>query len=312
MALDGDISSQRVYFIPSAAIPTATELDIPASVTRDCCGAYSFKVLADTSDDDEFKNDVTGFLWWYNEMVDTATMKLLKWDGTTYTEEATLSDDTYGTFYELGFFTNDAGENFVGYQLNWRTVLTAFGAGSYKVKISIHAVTGETSDITSSEYCLKAYSANVADKTIKIEYYLNGILGVNEDDLLKRDYGDLNWYSSIRLPGWFGFPKSSYSKDYTQYVNGSRQWVQDEQEQEFSMIIKPVSSAVHELMRTDVMQADEILVTDYNANNPQSFIQKSIQLTGEYMPVWHPLRSKLASVELKFRSAINNLKKNRQ
>lgn len=312
MAVDGEATTQRVYLIGTDPKPIDTTIAVPASQLKDCCGAFSVKVLADLSDDDEFKNDRTGLLWWFSDIISTATMELLKWDGSDYTAVDDLDNNDNGIYYALGFFVNDAGEKFVGYQIDWRKVLDSFDAGSYKVKLTVTPLVGSEFTILTSEYCLKAYSETLANKTIKIEYYLNGIMGVNETDDIIRDYGTLNWYNSLRLPGWFGFPKSNYSKDYVIYDNGSRQWVKDEQEQEFAMVIKRIPNILHEIMRTDVMQADTILVTDYNANNPGTFIQKSIQLTGDYAPQWHIMQSKLAGVDLKFRLGTNNLRKNRQ
>lgn len=312
MDLDGECTYGRFYLVKSA-VPSTPSLDVAASTTVDCCGDFSLKVLADTEDDDEFKNDRTTFHKYYNSLVvDTALMELHKWNGSEYEKVADLDNDDYGTYYQYGFFTNDASESFVGYEVDWRLVLDEFEAGSYKIKLNVHTVLDEEFSVYSDEYCLKKYSAARANGTMKIEYYLNGIIGDSNNDEIVRDYGTLNWYNSVRIPGWFGFPKSEYSKEYTQYDTGSREWVKDEQEPEFLMTVKRVSAIVHNIMRTDVAQADTVLVTDYNSNNPETWIQKSVQLTGGYSPEWHIMKSELAGVNLKFRQRINNLRKNRQ
>lgn len=314
MELDGECTYGRFYVIKPLAAADP-ELSLPNSSLDDCCGDFSFKVLADASDSDEFKNDKTRVHKYFDSLlVSSVDIVLLKWNGTVYDEVKNLNSDDYGKYYAYGFFTNDAGESFVGYELDWRLVLldADLGEGSYKVRFDITTVLEEESSIYSDEYCLKKYSEARADGTMKIEYYLNGLIGDSLKDEAIRDYGELNWYNSIRVPGWFGFPKSEYSKEYTQYDSGSREWTKDEQEPEFSMTIKRVSATIHNLMRTDVAQADTVLVTDYNSNNPETWIRKSVQLTGGYAPDWAIMQSELAGVNLKFRQRINNLRKNRQ
>jgi hypothetical protein len=308
MPLDGECIKETFYLIKDNPNPIINTLPLLSSTTNECCGAFSFKVLADTTDANEFKNDKTDFLWWFSDFVTDAEIELKKFNGSTYETVTDLNNNDYGVFLPYGSFINASSEKFVGYTLDWRNVIADFDTGSYKLLLTINSPLGQT-EILTDEYCVQNFTEQRANNTIKLEYYLNGIMGVNNDDLKKRDYGNLNRYNSIRLPGWFGFPNSKYTKDYTVYNNGSRQWVQDEQEQEFVMQIKNVSAKVHELMRTDILQADQILVTDYNKNNAQQWIKKSVQITSDYPPEWKLLQSKLAPVKLTFRSAVNNLKK---
>lgn len=310
MPLDGEIIKETFYLVAEDPDPPVITLPLAANKLNDCCGAFAFKYLADIANSDEYRNDVSTVTWKFNDIITAATMKLLQYNGSSYVEVAVLNNNTYGTLLAYGDFVNNAGEKFVGYTLNWRAVISAFDTGSFKVELTITKPTG-TSIILSDEFCIQAFTEEKADKTMRIEYYMNGIIGDNTDDNKTRDYGTLNRYNSLRLPGWFGFPKSTYTKDYTIYTNGSRKWVQDEQEQEFIMQIKAVSNKVHELMRTDVLQADEIFITDYNVRNPQQWIKKSVQSTSDYPPDWQVMKSKLSPVKLTFRSAINNHKKYR-
>jgi hypothetical protein len=308
---DGEAITQVFYLVASNPQPTPIVIDLPKSRLLDCCSKFAFKTLADTTSSDEFKNDVNGFLWWFPSVVTSAELSLYKFDLAVndYVVQAILNNSTYGTNYTYGFFVNDNGEKFIGYKLNWKSVLTAFGEGSYKVKCEFVSAIGGTSDVFSYEYCLKQYNADRANGTIKIEYFLNNILGISTDDYNTKDLGSLNWYNSIRLGGFFGFPTATYESDYIHYNNGQRQWVEDEQEPEFLMKLKPVAQFVHDLMRTDVMMADKVLVTDYNTNNSGKFIQKQVIKNSEYAPDWKPLQTKLASVEVKWKQEFNNLKK---
>jgi hypothetical protein len=307
---DGQATTQVFSMVGINPLKPTVELDIPVSRTRDCCNAFSIKALADTVSTDDFKNDRSGFLWWFNSFVTTAPLILQKYNNTTnaFEDLIALTDNTYGTFYAYGFFVNSSAEKFVGYQLKWRNVLSIHGAGGYRVKCTPTSVTG-TNDLYSPNYCLKQYTSERADVTARIEYYLNNITGISSDDYSVKDFGNLNWYNAFRLSGYFGFPKSTYESDYVEYNNGQRQWVEDEQEVEYTLRLKQTPAFVHEIIRTDVMQADRIYITDYNSKNPLSFIQKQVIKNGEYAPDWKRLQSKLATVEVSFKQEFNNLKK---
>ena len=88
-------------------------------------------------------------------------------------------------------------------------------------------------------------------------------------------------------------------------------WIADQQEKEFSLNTKRLPSSVHNVLKTDVLQADRIIVTDYNKNNSQKFIDVCVRGNSDYEPQWNESRSKLASVELKFILEFNNYRKKR-
>lgn len=306
--INGYCLKQNFSVISEEPNPTTPTLPTAPSTTKDCCSPFT--VFADVANDNDFKSDRSTVDWAFSPFVDDATLQLLKWDGTAYTQVTELDNDDYGTLVAYGDIVDPSGNKVIRYTINWALVLNAFDSGSYKVQVSFSSPFGDQTKL-SSEYCLSTFTEQKANGTIRIEYYLNGIMGDNTNDLKTRDFGTTNRYNSIRLPGWFGFPNSKYTKDYTVYNSGARKWIKDEQEQEFVMQIKGVMADVHELMRTDVLQADEIFVTDYNKNNAQQWIQKSVQPTSDYPPDWHLLTSKKAPVKLTFRAANNNFKKYR-
>lgn len=311
MPKDGEAIYNLFYLVRNNPNPNTTTLDIPASTLDECCDDFRLMALAHVTDDDEFKNDRSGFLWAFADIISTAVMSLHKCIDGAWEEQEALNDDDFGTFYELSFFVNDDGEKYIGYQLNWQDVLIEYGEGLYKVVVDYTLSIGGEGSQETPEYKLQAYTAAIANGTVKVEYYQNGAIGDYADDTKRFDFGTLNWYNSYRLPGFFGFPKSTYTKDYVEYENGQRLWVQDEAEPEYTLKLKPVSAFIHSKLRVDVLQADQIYITDYNSKNADTFIQKSVQATSEYLPNWKILQSTLAGVELKFRQEFNNLKKRR-
>lgn len=311
MPLDGEDIKEDFYVIRIPRREGAP--DLPPSKIKECCGICSYKPLAHLSDNDELKNDKNGFIQFFDTSYAAVTMKLLQWDNATkdFTLETVLTDNTYGIYHDYGFFTNGFNKNASWYEIWWQKVLQIKGEGSFKIRWDATNFMGALT-IISDEYCLHAYTPRLANGTVRAEYYINGIIGVNEDDTLRRDFGTINFYNQLRLRGWFQSVKSTYTNEYTLYNSGNRVYTKNEQEPEYGLTLKPCCFNFHELMRTDVLQADRILMTDYNTENFKNWVQKDVQGTSEYAPTWHILQNKRASVTLTFRQAFNNYKKRRQ
>jgi ABC-type antimicrobial peptide transport system permease subunit len=169
--------------------------------------------------------------------------------------------------------------------------------------------TATVGTLYSYEYCLKTYSPYLANGTIRVEYYLNGTLGVNNNDFTTKDLGTLNWYNSFRLAGYFTYVESTYTEERVLYNTGERLFVSDEQEPEYRMQLKQQPEFLHNVFRTDVMQADDVYITDYNSRLPINLITKNVYKNSSYSPRWNFLKSKLASVEVKWKQKFNNHKK---
>jgi len=307
MAQDGECIRQVFYMVKDNPSPDVVVLDIPPSRLNECC--FELSVLADTSSSDEFKNDRNGFLFGFNkDLISSTVLKLEQFINGAWAEVATLNSNTYGTFYALNFFENSLNETFTGYQLNWKDVLTVLGEGDYRVKCIATFSVGGVSNFYSYSYCLKQYTPNRADKTVRLEWYMNGKFG-NVDDKRPNDWGDLNWYNSYRLEGFFGFPSATYEDEYVQYQNGQRLYVVNEQEPEYTLLLKKLPQYIHDNIRMEVLQSDRLLISDYNSNNSAQYVQKEVQRTSAYEPQWHKMQSMFASVEVKFRQSYNNLKK---
>ena len=296
------------YYIGQPSVPIVQVPDIPVSEV-DCCSAFVLKVLADNTSE-ELNNDKSGFLWWFNDLITTAELTLQRFTNGAWVDVASMDANTdYGTPYDYEFYVNNQGESFIGYQLEWALVLAEEGIGQYRVKCTATDFSTVENLLYSPIYCLKTYTPELANGTIRVEYYLNGTLGVNEDDTKIRDYGTLNWYNSFRLGGFFGYPTSTYEEERVRYNNGARLFVTDDQEPDYTMKLKPIPFFIHEYMRTDVMMADDIYITDYNARNTNNYVQKNVYKNSGYQPQWKPLQSKLAAVEVKFKQKYNNHKK---
>jgi hypothetical protein len=61
------------------------------------------------------------------------------------------------------------------------------------------------------------------------------------------------------------------------------------------------------LLRTNVLQSDDIFITDYNSNNIDIYKKKHVELRSGYPPNWFIKQSQKASISLEFDQKINNL-----
>jgi hypothetical protein len=290
--------------------PIIEEPEVVTDKLLDCCSDYVWRVFGKASNpNDELKNDkYTYMLNFDNDIVDSgAPIEIyLYLNGGKKTD---LTDDTYGKYYAYDFFRNTDNRSFIGYTINWGLVLAEFGAGIYQLEIVATTIFGSVISQKSDSFCVKEYSEALADKTVRIEYYLNGIIGDSKFDELTTDYGTLNLYNSHRFDGYFMYQKSRYEKDYIRYENGLDEKVTDEQYPEYVLSLEPIPAFKHNRLRTDILQADTVLITDYNTRNFDKYYQKSVQVISEYAPEIIPLKTKCAPVKLNFKPGINNLKR---
>lgn len=305
------LGSQNVGLIPTNPIQEDTEVLEPKQI--DCCSDLVWRVLANAANNDPLKNDVNNFIWWFDKnAVDTAVLSLVASDGT---ETVLTSNITYGTPYNYGFDimplknTNSLNQKAVGYKINWREVLLALGEDTYYIKCSGTTIFGTSIILYSDTYCLKQYSLYRANGTVRIEYNINGILGNNDNDSTVRDYMQSNWYNQHRFDGIFHFSNAQYKVDEIQYENGLIDAVEHGQTPEYLLSLRQLAMFKHNLLRTDILMANKILVTDYNNKNIENYYQKQVTKVSGYDPKLFINQSKLGDIEIKLKQTINNLNK---
>lgn len=302
--MNGELIKETFFILQELPKGTPVELDILTSSTSDC--PFCLTVLADEVDESEYKNDKTGFLFKFSELITSLTFTLQKKVDGTFVDVETLNNDNWGTLYPLEFIIDDKNRKYVGYLVDWRLVLSGHGTGFYRLK-TIETNLFGTFEQLSSEYCLLAYTSHRANGTVKIETNTSGLSGDINDPTDIISYGS-GWYTSIRLCGMFGFDTSDYVEERTEYRNGQQKWIKDEQTVKYTLKLKPINAELHNFLKTNILQADEIIITDYNANNPNKHVSVNVNRNGNYEPQWQP-KTLLAKVDVSFKSAFNNLRK---
>lgn len=305
-ALEGECIKIKAFLVRKSK--PVLPVDVVPNPFPGCCNDFVIKVLADGTGFDS-QNDVNTVVYWFDPIVDACTMTLQQWNGSQWVNMPAITATNYGKFDSYGFYTNRSREKFIRFEIQWSKVLLAIGEGSYKVLTTYHSALQGDSTIESYEYCLKTYSPRNAEGTVRLDYWMSGQLGDVADDQEIKDYGTLIIYNTLRLPGYFGYPKSTYKKENIEYETGQRVYVEDEQTPVFKLKLKLIPEFILVILRTDFMQADNLAISDYNSRNNARYIKKLVIPDSGFEPNYYELGGNLASVDLTFTQEFNRLRK---
>ena len=123
----------------------------------DCC--YELPVFADLSDANELKNDTWTFYRGYELSTTDVDIILTKPSDSSFVD-VTLTNNTYGTYYNFGFYVDSLGRKYARYDLDWRLVLTLHGEGTYQLKTDETKIVGANQEYLDFEFCLGNYLFN--------------------------------------------------------------------------------------------------------------------------------------------------------
>ena len=123
---------------------------------------------------EEKENDTDSFLFRVLNSTDSGTLELWKQTNSGDVKQADLNVSTYGTYYPLGSFTNVSGQElYLGYVLDWESVLSNFGIGKYYVKANL-TIFGSNTNQFSPVFDLQEYTDERADGTFVLKTIQNG------------------------------------------------------------------------------------------------------------------------------------------
>lgn len=299
-------------------------LDIPAFTQNKCC--FTLPVLAEVlgEGDNQLYNDKTSVLGRYDKYIySDVVIVIQKYENGNWVDKANLEGGNLGTDYEYGqlseFGSTDKRLNYVGSIVNWQLVMYFYGEGTYRFKFVETLVASQpTESIYPFEFCLKTYMPHRADRTTRFEWYTKGFMGDYEDDTSIWDFvnvakyvGGEGWFNQLRLPdSFFGGNKSEYSREFIRYQNGQQVWLQDEQIESYQWHSGMYPAFLHDWIKTNIIQADRLLVTDYNKNNPNIIVNKAIKPASNYEPNWN-YNNLNAMVSVDFEQEFQNRRKRR-
>lgn len=284
---------------------------------------YDLKVFANADNDLDLENDKSDFLYYGDPLVSNIQMTLQKntdnCSDETWVDKVTISNSAYGQYFAYGKshdflnsnFTDDFNKKYTGLVLNWKAVLTAFGAGFYRMKVTF-TDTGATETISydKRKFCLKNYHCNLANGTVRIETVNVGLRGSLSDQVNYIDYST-GWSGQIRLDGVLRYRESGYNSEYTQFGQGQFNIQKphiDEQKPKFTLSLKQIPGWMQWYASTNILQADSIVVTDYNLANDFVLTRMPLIKDGSFSPADNKLANPLTSVTIPMAYAKDNLR----
>lgn len=283
----------QLFSTASQRLERPTQTDVPQSSIKECC--TSLKALATLSDIDPLKNDVHSLLEKYDANFYTnVTIFIQKLEAGVWVDKEELLNNSLGTNRAYGF-ANDGVNDFVGYELKWIVVLAVYGEGEYRFRFNeTDFQANVTETLYPFQFCLKEYTPNRANNSSVFTWYLNGFLG---DYLADEDVWDYravsraigsDWTNQMRLDGLFGYNSSEYETERIRYANGREVWIKDEQIESYTWYSGYLEATLHSFLKTNMIQADRLKVTDYNKNQPNIITDKYINSNSSYEPRWTP------------------------
>jgi hypothetical protein len=306
--MNGQAIKQDIFVLRPALPETPTMQQAPNPTGCE----FHLPALAEFEPSDDHFNDKHSVIWFFDDLFSDVKIYLQKRTGGVWADVDELTDDTYGTMYEFGFFVNKFSESAIGYLIEWTKVLNEEGPGLYRVRVTGTKAIGSFTDQYSFEFDLKVYNSYRADRTVRVEWYRNGVLGNRLKDEKVDDYGTLNWYNQIRIPNSiFGFDQSELTEEYVRYPNGSNVWLGDSQVEELTWNIYALPNYVHRFIQVDVMQAGKQKFTDYNKLAPTATVDREVVPTSGYKPEWM-VGTINANVTVTFKPYFENLTHKRE
>ena len=217
-----------------------------------CC--FSRIVLADTADADPYRNDYTGV--WFKRELPNSTVAFQLRDVATGTLYA-LNSATYGTFQDFGGTQTELSY----YIVQWSSVLNLLGEGAYQIVKQLN-IAGISVDVTSDTFNLRTFTVANADKTVRIDSIMDGML-VSKDT----DFSNSLYKTTMRLPGFFGRAEYSFEQDNIAKRDYSFMQNTMSSKREYKYQALQIPECITEELWNFVLFGKELFISDYNGNN---------------------------------------------
>lgn len=251
------------YIIPKELCPYkertlsfATRIILPELPPEDkgyaeCC--YEYIVLAHLVDTDNYKNDFNGF--YHQKQLNSETVKFNVTGPNGFDED--ITNDDFGLFIN-NHLDNEFLETFI---IDWRKVLIDNGPGYYQVEKEV-VIAGITINIPLGGFNLAHFTNVVADKTMRVDAVMNGLL-VSEGV----DFTNTNFKTSLRSVGFFGNREPGFNEDNLIKGNYTKEQISISQENEYKMQMIDVPVCVTKELFNFILLSNELFMNDYNLNN---------------------------------------------
>ena len=256
---DDPIVTRSVCVVPNIPVDppiVIEELD-------ECC--YQSPVLASSTSNDSWKNDINSFLFKRNFSSESITLTLQK-NGTT---DLAIVNDDFGKYYDFGSISDYP--NYKGIQIQWQKVLALQGAGVYRLKIELNLLTGTITKF-SIPFELNEYTQEKANGTFRVQSIQNGFLRHRDFD-----YKNINWLDGLRVRGFFGNRQTEYEQEFVLYANRDSKQVRSELVNTYVCQTMHIPDCITDMIIEYHNFANELYFTDYNTNNhKKTYVQQKV------------------------------------
>jgi hypothetical protein len=287
---------RTISFALGVSIPTPGQP--PEEIFKECC--YTHLTLADLNSSEDFKNDYSAFYHQRQVSSETAVFTLYHYETAT---EHPMNNGTFGSLFNFGTFTQNP--NLKGYLVQWKKVLAELGEGNFKVfkRVTVAGVPVEFSSIV---FTLRQFSTANANKTVRIDVVMNGLLqksGV--------DFSGTSWKHSIRVPGFFGRREPQLTEDNLINRSFEKRQISMKQTNEFKFQTNLIPDCLTGEIWDFMLMSNDIFMNDYNLNNHSyDFVKFGVKV-GSNDGTVYGTKTRKAQLNLTFTDKFeNNLKRN--
>lgn len=287
---------RTISFALGVSIPTPGQP--PEEIFKECC--YTHLTLADLNSSEDFKNDYSAFYHQRQVSSETAVFTLYHYETST---EHPMNNGTFGSLFNFGTFTQNP--NLKGYLVQWKKVLAELGEGNFKVfkRVTVAGVPVEFSSIV---FTLRQFSTANANKTVRIDVVMNGLLqksGV--------DFSGTSWKHSIRVPGFFGRREPQLTEDNLINRSFEKRQISMKQTNEFKFQTNLIPDCLTGEIWDFMLMSNDIFMNDYNLNNHSyDFVKFGVKV-GSNDGTVYGTKTRKAQLNLTFTDKFeNNLKRN--
>lgn len=232
---------------------------------KECC--YEFLVLGDNTGKKE-RNDYFGVYHQRQLPNDTCTFELEQMSPTSSTTPID-EQTTLGTFKSFGSITENV--DLAIFIINWGLVFNEMGEGAYRINKTFNVAGIEFTEST-PVFNLKEFSYLHADKTIRMDVSMNGLL-----ESQNVDFTNSSFESSIRVRGFFGRREPKMEQDNIVYKNKKVNQISMKQTNSYQMQTELLPECITTIIFDVFIFADDIFMNDYNlVNHSYKFINKSV------------------------------------
>lgn len=170
---------------------------------------------------------------------------------------ATLDDDTYGTYREIGDLKKHP--LLSDMELEWHKVLhdVNLGVGFYRMKTVVSSL-GQTNIYYTPTFNVRFYHDDLARRTVKFVWIQNGFV---EGGL---DLTGLNIRQELRVPGIFGYREKGLEITEVKKLDSTLEQIQAQRTNGYLYKSEMITAGIDCYLSDDMMIANEISVYDYN------------------------------------------------